>query len=63
MKIKFLVMLTQETGFENIRINIYPPPENKELWDFRFDEFEAAIQHAKKRLWELRRIPDDDGKD
>jgi hypothetical protein len=53
-----LAILTQEEGFVNMRISILPP-KGAEHWDFRFDEFEAAINHAKKRLWELRVIPED----
>lgn len=52
-----VAILTQENGFENLRIQIYPP-ENRETWDFRFDEFEEIIQKAKKRLGELRKLPD-----
>lgn len=53
-----LVLLTQEDGFHNLRIRIYPP-ENEEFWDFRLDEFEDIIHKAKKRLWELRKISED----
>jgi hypothetical protein len=50
-----VVVLTQEEGFQNLRIRIYPP-KNKKFWDFRLDEFENIIHRAKKRLWELRRV-------
>lgn len=50
-----VALLTQEEGFENLRILI-DPPNNQEFWDFRFDEFEDIINRTKKRLWELRRI-------
>ena len=52
---KILAVLTQENGFQNLRIKIYPP-QNQESWDFSFDEFEAIIHSAKQRLWELRKI-------
>lgn len=52
-----VALLTQEKGFENLRIRIYPP-KNTDFWDFRFDEFEAVLQNAKQRLWELRKIPE-----
>ena len=52
-----VVLLTQEAGFQNLRIRIYPP-KNAECWDFRFDEFEDIIHRAKKRLWELRKLPE-----
>lgn len=52
-----VALLTQETGFENLRIRLYPP-KNGGHWDFRFDEFEAILQHAKRRLWELRKVPE-----
>jgi hypothetical protein len=50
---EFVAMVSQEEGFENLRISIYPPKET-EHWDFRFDEFEEIIQLAKKGLWEMR---------
>jgi hypothetical protein len=53
-----VALLTQEDGFDNLRIRIYPP-KDKEFWDFRFDEFEKVIHQAKKRLWALRRIPEE----
>ena len=49
-----VAILTQEEGFENLRIRIYAP-KDKEYWDFRFEEFEQIINRAKKRLWELRK--------
>lgn len=57
-----VAILTQEEEFQNLRIRIYPP-KNKKFWDFRFDEFENIMLQAKKRLWELRKIPeiDDEG--
>ena len=53
-----VAILTQEEGFQNLRINIYPP-KNNEFWDFRLDEFETVIQKAKERLWQLRKISED----
>ncbi len=50
-------LLTQEEGFENLRIRIYPP-KDLEYWEFPLGEFEEIINAAKKRLWELRKIPD-----
>lgn len=50
-----VALLTQEEGFDNLRIRIYPP-KNQEYWDFRFDEFEQILNEAKQRLWELRKI-------
>lgn len=55
---RFVAMLTQEQGFENLEIEIYPP-ETQKFWVFKFSEFDEAIQYAKRRLWELRRIPDE----
>jgi len=49
-----VALLTQEKGFENLRIRIYPPKEG-EYWNFRLDEFENVLQKAKQRLWELRK--------
>lgn len=49
-----LAVITQENGFQHLRIKIYPP-HNQER-DFSFDEFETVICSAKQRLWELRKI-------
>lgn len=57
-KDKIVAMVTQELGFENLEIKIYPPV-NAEFWVFKFSEFESAIQHAKQRLWELRKLPEE----
>lgn len=56
---QILAVLTQEEGFENIRIRIYPP-KDKEFWDFRLDEFQNVINRARNRLWELRKTSDDE---
>jgi hypothetical protein len=55
---QIVAVLTQESGFENLRISIHPP-KDKEFWDFRLDEFEAVIHNAKERLWQLRKISED----
>ena len=52
-----VALITQENGFRNLRIRIYPP-KNQEYWDFKLNEFEEIIQRSKKRLWELRKIED-----
>ena len=51
---KLVALLTQEDGFQNLRIRIYPP-QNNEFWDFKFDEFENIINKAKNRLAELQK--------
>lgn len=51
---ELVALITQEKGFENLKITIYSHEKNGK-WEFRFEEFDAAIQHAKKRLWKLRR--------
>ncbi len=56
---KLVALLTQEEGFEKIRIQIHPPTEG-EYWDFCLNDFEEVIQKAKKRLFELRKIPESD---
>lgn len=53
-----VAILTQEKGFQNLRIRIYPP-KNEMFWDFRFDEFENIVQQAKKRLEELQKREDE----
>ena len=51
---EIVAMLSQETGFDNMEIEIYSP-KKQATWQFKFSEFEDVIQFAKKRLWELRR--------
>lgn len=51
---KLVAILTQEEGFENLRIRLYPNPDNQ-YWDFKLKEFEEIIKKAKDRLWELRK--------
>ena len=46
--------LTQEDGFKNMRIRIFPP-QNRDFWDFKLDEFVEILNRAKQRLWELRK--------
>ncbi len=48
-----VALLTQEQGFDNLRIRLYPP-KNLDFWDFRLDEFEKVLSNAKQRLGELR---------
>ena len=54
---KLVAILSQEEGFDNMRIQIYSP-ENAECWNFRLDELENIIKKAKTRLWELRKMPE-----
>ena len=54
---QLVALLTQEDGFQNLRIRIYPP-KNKEFWDFRLNEFEKVIDRAKTRLCELQKTSD-----
>lgn len=55
---EFVAMLTQEGGFEHLRILIYPPKLSAS-WDFPFNEFQEIIFLAQKGLKELRKIPED----
>ena len=54
-KESFLAMLTQDSGFENLHLEIFSNP-NGEPWNFRMDDFLAIVEHAKQRLWDLRRV-------
>ncbi len=54
-KESFVAIITQEQGFEELKIEIYPPSE-KTKWDFKFDDFLQTMQLAKQRLWDLRKI-------
>lgn len=55
---QLVAILTQEEGFENMKITIYCP-KDADCWNFRLDEFEKIIHKAKKRLWELRKVDDE----
>lgn len=52
-----VALLTQDQGFEQLRIRLYPP-KDKEYWDFPLHEFLKVIEDAKSRLWELRKLPE-----
>lgn len=54
---RFVAMLSQERGFENLEIELHPPKDTK-FWVFNFAEFDEALQYAKNRLWELRKLPE-----
>jgi hypothetical protein len=51
---QFVAILTQEKGFENLVIEIYPP-KNQKIWLFKFSEFEKILKKAKEKLWEMRK--------
>ncbi len=51
---QFVGILTQEQGFENLEIEIYPPKSN-DHWTFQMSEFERVLQSAKQALWEMRK--------
>ena len=51
---QFVSIITQENGFENLMIEIYPPKE-REAWVFNFSEFDKILKKAKQKLWEMRR--------
>jgi hypothetical protein len=47
---QFVACLTQEEGFEKLKIEIYPPPKGSEHWLFAFDDFIKALNYAKDYL-------------
>lgn len=49
--------LTQENGFDKMRVILYPP-KDKEYWDFPLNDFLKVIEDAKSRLWEFRKLPE-----
>lgn len=49
--------LTQENGFDKMRIILYPP-KDREFWDFPLSEFLDVIENAKMRLWDFRKLPE-----
>ena len=46
-------VMTQEAGFDAMRIEIFPAPSGN--WMFELRDFEDALAALKKRMWELRR--------
>ena len=53
-----IATLSQEEGFENLKIEIFPPLESKS-WVFFFDDFDKALQSAKKQLQTMHKLPDE----
>ena len=51
---EFLALVSQESGYEFLDLAIHPR-KSSEPWQFKLKDFEAAIQKAKTRLWELRK--------
>lgn len=51
----FVVMLSQEQGFDNLQLEISSNPSG-ETWSFRLDDFLEIVDHAKQKLWDLRKI-------
>jgi hypothetical protein len=54
-------VLTQESGFDQMEIEFFPPKEGG-TWVFKLAEFEEALAFLKKRMWELRRSSADGSK-
>ncbi len=51
---RFFGLVTQEDGFNNLRLEIFPK-EGDTKWDVSLEEFLEVLDYAKKRLWELRK--------
>jgi hypothetical protein len=51
---EFCLLVSQEEGFDNLRVAIHPRKDGKP-WDFRMMELDAILKKAADRLWELRR--------
>ena len=54
---QLFAILSQEEGYDKMRIKIYPPQEG-DCWDLSLSTLERTIRQVKERLWELRRKPD-----
>jgi hypothetical protein len=52
---EFCFLVSQEQGFENLRVAVHPREDGK-AWDFSMKELEAVLKKAAERLWELRRV-------
>lgn len=55
-KDQFVAQLSQEEGFAKLVIELPSAMNCKKPIIVQLQEFEEAIAHAKKRLWELRRV-------
>ncbi|MDZ4259532.1 MAG: hypothetical protein U0974_12000 [Gemmatimonadales bacterium] len=51
---RIVCTLTQEDGFDAMRLKLSCPPEGG-TWNFSLAEFEEALATLKKRMWDLRR--------
>ena len=49
-----VVVLTQEEGFDNLKVQLCTQKNGKEQ-EFYLKDFLEAIEHAKQRLWEMRK--------
>jgi hypothetical protein len=52
----FVGIVSQEFGFDSLDIEIHPRRDGKP-WRFKYFELLQALEKAKTRLWELRKIP------
>jgi hypothetical protein len=51
----FVGIVSQESGFDSLDIEIHPRRDG-EPWRFKLSELTQALEQAKTRLWELRRV-------
>lgn len=54
---EFCFLVSQEAGFHNLEIQVQSRQSGRP-WRFSVAEMEDAINRAKKRLWDLRRVED-----
>lgn len=50
----FVAIISQEEGFDNLKIAISPKSDYSD-WVFNFSEFENILKSAKNILWEMRK--------
>ena len=53
---EFCLLISQEAGFEDRRVAIQPRWDGQP-WDFAMKDFQAVLEAAASRLWELRKQP------
>jgi hypothetical protein len=56
---QLVAILSQEEGFDNLRITLYPHPKGGN-WEFKLEDFINIIEKAKNRLWGLQKITSDE---
>jgi len=55
---EFVGMLTQESGFDSMEVEICSR-KSSDPWTFKYEDFIRALKEGRQRLWDLRKIPNE----